>query len=148
MIQKVGDEFLGRDIEEEELSESSKNNNNKNIIIFPKLKSLKFEDLGEWEEWIGMGGTIEEAPEVTNAEDSDEEDSSIRTFTNMQNNTSIKTENSDGTKDGGAQGTGPAGPTALAESSVPRIVVKEDATKIFTENIQTSGAFIAPEKKV
>nr|POE68893.1 hypothetical protein CFP56_63150 [Quercus suber] len=31
----------------------------------------------------------EEAPEVTNAEDSDEEDSSIRTFTNMQNNTSV-----------------------------------------------------------
>ena len=60
MIRKVGDEFLGIDIEEEELSESSKNNNNKDIIIFPNLKSLEFEDLKEWEEWSGMGGTIEE----------------------------------------------------------------------------------------
>ena len=60
MIQKVGDEFLGIDIEEEELSESSKNNNNKDIIIFPNLKSLKFLGLKEWEEWSGMGGTIEE----------------------------------------------------------------------------------------
>ena len=46
--------------EEEELSESSKNNNNKDIIIFPNLKSLIFDDLWEWEEWSGMGGTIEE----------------------------------------------------------------------------------------
>ncbi|KAL0012917.1 hypothetical protein SO802_008025 [Lithocarpus litseifolius] len=62
MIRKVGDEFLGIDIEEEEeeLSESSKNNNNKDISIFPNLKSLKFSELGEWEEWTGMGGTIEE----------------------------------------------------------------------------------------
>ncbi|XP_065638740.1 putative disease resistance protein RGA3 [Quercus suber] len=57
MIRKVGDEFLGIDIEEEELSESS---NNKDIIIFPNLKSLTFEYLEEWEEWTGMGGTIEE----------------------------------------------------------------------------------------
>nr|POE89129.1 hypothetical protein CFP56_70460 [Quercus suber] len=55
MIRKVGDEFLGIDIEEEELSESSKD-----IIIFLNLKSLKFEYLEEWEEWTGMGGTIEE----------------------------------------------------------------------------------------
>ena len=60
MIRKVGDEFLGIDIEEEELSESSKNNNNKDIIIFPNLKSLEFRRLDEWEEWSGMGGTIEE----------------------------------------------------------------------------------------
>ena len=60
MIQKVGDEFLGIDIEEEELSESSKNNNNKDIIIFPNLKSLIFEGLWLWKEWSGMGGTIEE----------------------------------------------------------------------------------------
>ena len=47
MIRKVGDEFLGIDIEEEELSESSKNNNNKDIIIFPNLKSLKFRYLNQ-----------------------------------------------------------------------------------------------------
>nr|XP_023925021.1 putative disease resistance protein RGA3 isoform X2 [Quercus suber] len=56
MIRKVGDEFLGIDIEEEEeLSESSKN-----IVIFPNLKSLIFTRLEEWEEWTEMGGTIEE----------------------------------------------------------------------------------------
>ncbi|KAL4629231.1 hypothetical protein ACB092_05G293700, partial [Castanea dentata] len=60
MIRKVGDEFLGIDIEEEELSESSKNNNNKDIIIFPNLTSLQFYSLEKWEEWTGMGGTIEE----------------------------------------------------------------------------------------
>ncbi|KAL4629304.1 hypothetical protein ACB092_05G296300 [Castanea dentata] len=65
MIRKVGDEFLGIGIEEEELSESSKNNNNKDIIIFPNLKSLRFDSMEEWEEWTGMGGTIEEEEEET-----------------------------------------------------------------------------------
>ncbi|KAM3749878.1 hypothetical protein ACB098_05G219200 [Castanea mollissima] len=67
MIRKVGDEFLGIDIEEEELSESSKNNNNKDIIIFPNLRSLKFYSLEKWEEWTGMGGTIEEEEEKNNS---------------------------------------------------------------------------------
>ncbi|KAK4587566.1 hypothetical protein RGQ29_018825 [Quercus rubra] len=284
-IRKVGDEFLGIDIEEEELSESSKNNNNKDIIIFPNLKSLQFDGLDKWKEWSGMGGTIEEeekdnsanafvtsntpkikimpllhsltiwscyslkslpdyllrntpflqelriagcpilkqrcergrgdywpnishipnikinfwyvqrdgqladsidseeeddeeanidsdydlesffalaggansdsdddsdkeAHEAANAEDSDEDDSSISTFTTARLDVAnagggsqhedqdgeSEIENSDGTKDSGAMGTGPAG------CSVPGIVVKEDATKIFTENIQTSGA--------
>ena len=94
----------------------------------------------------------EEAPEAANA---DEDDSSISTFTTARLGVAnagggsqhedqdresellrleSKIENSDGTKDRGAQGTGPAG------CLVPGIVVKEDATKIFTENIQTSGA--------
>ncbi|KAL0012899.1 hypothetical protein SO802_008007 [Lithocarpus litseifolius] len=59
---------------------------------------------------------------------------------NLNSYARVKIKNSDGTKDGGAQGTGPAGPTVPAGSSMPGIVVKEDATKIFTENIQTSGA--------
>ena len=59
---------------------------------------------------------------------------------NLSSSATVKIENSDGTKDGGAQGTGPAGLTVSAGSSVPGIVAKEDATKIFTENIQTSGA--------
>ncbi|KAL0012901.1 hypothetical protein SO802_008009 [Lithocarpus litseifolius] len=68
MIRKMGDEFLGIDIEEEEeLSESSKNNNNKDIIIFPNLKSLEFYALEKWEEWTGMGGTIEEEEEKDNS---------------------------------------------------------------------------------
>ncbi|KAL4604695.1 hypothetical protein ACB092_10G208500 [Castanea dentata] len=115
----------------------------------------------------------EEAPEAANAEDSDEDDSSIRTFTtarldaanaagggsgsarntkikteNLSSSATVKIENSDGTKDGGAQGTGPAGPTVPAGSSVPGIVVKEDATKIFTENLQTSGAYSAREESL
>ncbi|XP_075642419.1 histone acetyltransferase GCN5 isoform X2 [Castanea sativa] len=114
----------------------------------------------------------EEAPEAANPEDSDEDDSSIRTFTtarldaanagggsgsarntkikteNLSSSATVKIENSDGTKDGGAQGTGPAGPTAPAGSSVPGIVVKEDATKIFTENLQTSGAYSAREESL
>uniref|UniRef100_A0A7N2LV59 Uncharacterized protein n=1 Tax=Quercus lobata TaxID=97700 RepID=A0A7N2LV59_QUELO len=296
MIRKVGDEFLGIDIEEEELSESSKD-----IIIFPNLKSLEFIGLHKWEEWSGMGGTIEEEEEEDNSANAfvtnntpkikimpllhslgirncgklkslpdylrntpllqelyisgcpilkqrcergrgdywpnishipnikihynmfglqrdgqlpESIDSEV-TLLFLQNypiilyvwvvilvalisqwyvmiltpttiptrkppkpqtskthpfapspqlastpptrveapvrlgsarNTKIKTENlsssstvkiedSDGTKDGGAQGTGPADPTAPAGSSVPAIVVKEDATKIFTENI-------------
>uniref|UniRef100_A0A7N2LTM2 Disease resistance protein RGA3 n=2 Tax=Quercus lobata TaxID=97700 RepID=A0A7N2LTM2_QUELO len=72
MIRKVGDEFLGIDIEEEELSESSKD-----IIIFPNLKSLEFRYLKEWEEWSGMGGTIEEEEE--------EKDNSANAF--VTNNT-------------------------------------------------------------
>ncbi|KAK7824300.1 histone acetyltransferase gcn5 [Quercus suber] len=114
----------------------------------------------------------EEAPEATNAEDSDEDDSSIRTFTtarldaanagggsgsarntkikteNLSSSATVKIENSDSTKDGGAQGTGPAGATAPSGSLVPGIVVKEDATKIFTENIQTSGAYSAREESL
>ncbi|XP_050289395.1 putative disease resistance protein RGA3 [Quercus robur] len=76
-IRKVGDEFLGIGIEEEELSESSKNNNNKDIIISPNLKFLEFVELDEWEEWSGMGGTIEEEEE--------EKDNSANAF--VTNNT-------------------------------------------------------------
>ena len=44
-LEKVGDEFLGRESQND---------------IFPKLKSLIFENLGNWKEWIVMGGTREE----------------------------------------------------------------------------------------
>ena len=46
-VQKVGDEFLG--------IEDSKNKKDYDII-FPNLKSLKFESLRSWKKWIGMGG--------------------------------------------------------------------------------------------
>ncbi|KAF3967159.1 hypothetical protein CMV_008827 [Castanea mollissima] len=71
-----------------------------------------------------------------------------RMLGNLSSSTRVKVENSDGTKDGGAQGTGPADPTAAVGSSVPGIVVKEDAVKIFTENIQTSGAYSAREESL
>ena len=66
-VKKVGFEFLG--IEEE----SNSNNKNKideekgstssplsSLVLFPKLKSLKFWDMKEWEEWDGIGGTMRE----------------------------------------------------------------------------------------
>ena len=52
-VKKVGDEFLG-------IEESKKDDYH---IIFPKLKSLHFEGLYSWEEWIGMGETREEEEE-------------------------------------------------------------------------------------
>lgn len=97
--------------------------------------------------------------------DDDEDDydndneSSMRTFTasrlsnppSAPRNTKLKTENSvvknensDGSKDAGAAGTG----AAAAVGSVPVIVVKEDATKIFTDNLQTSGAYTAREESL
>lgn len=51
----VGEEFLG--INREELQYR---NNSREIIIFPQLKSLQFDQLMNCEEWIGMGGTREE----------------------------------------------------------------------------------------
>ncbi|PQM40012.1 histone acetyltransferase GCN5 [Prunus yedoensis var. nudiflora] len=63
-------------------------------------------------------------------------------------NATVKNESSDGAKDGGGTtGTGAVGPT-VAGGSVPGIMVKEDATKIFTENIQTSGAYSAREESL
>ena len=53
-VKKVGGEFLG--------IEDSKNKEDVDPI-FPKLKSLEFVGLDNWEEWIGMGGTGEEEEE-------------------------------------------------------------------------------------
>lgn len=44
-LKKVGNEFLG--------IESGQKKDN--IIVFPNLKALTFDDLREWEEWIGIG---------------------------------------------------------------------------------------------
>lgn len=105
------------------------------------------------------------------ADDSDDDSSAMRTFTASRlenaaataggsgrstklktenlNPTTVKIESSECGKDGGAQGSGTAGPTAtVVGSSVPGIVVKEDASKIFTENIQTSGAYSAREESL
>ncbi|KAG6718986.1 hypothetical protein I3843_04G170000 [Carya illinoinensis] len=105
------------------------------------------------------------------ADDSDDDSSAMRTFTASRlenasataggsvrstklktenlNSATVKIESSECGKDGGTQGAGAAGPTASAAgSSVPGIVVKEDASKIFTENIQTSGAYSAREESL
>ncbi|XP_024018718.1 histone acetyltransferase GCN5 [Morus notabilis] len=61
-------------------------------------------------------------------------------------NPTVKIENSEGGKDGGG-GAGAGGPAANA-SGVQGMVVKEDPTKIFTENLQTSGAYSAREESL
>ncbi|XP_021898004.1 histone acetyltransferase GCN5 isoform X2 [Carica papaya] len=64
-------------------------------------------------------------------------------------NSTVKLENSDGGKEGGDGGPGSVGPGALlAGSSTPGTVVKDDAVKIFTENLQTSGAYSAREESL
>ncbi|KAJ6685007.1 hypothetical protein OIU79_015145 [Salix purpurea] len=105
---------------------------------------------------------------VDDDEDEFDNDSSMRTFTAARlettagvsaaggsgrnakikmENTNVKIENSDSGKDGGHTGTVAVGPAA-AGSSAPGIVVKEDSVKIFTENLQTSGAYSAREENL
>ncbi|PPD93068.1 hypothetical protein GOBAR_DD09962 [Gossypium barbadense] len=65
-------------------------------------------------------------------------------------NSTVKLESADGGKDGAAPGSGPVGPTGAAAaggSSIAGISTKEDV-KIFTENIQTSGAYSAREESL
>ncbi|XP_057996361.1 histone acetyltransferase GCN5 isoform X1 [Hevea brasiliensis] len=64
----------------------------------------------------------------------------------MENST-VKIEKSDGGKDGGPTGASAVGSTT-AGGSVAGIVTKEDAVKIFTENLQTSGAYSAREESL
>ncbi|XP_027351681.1 histone acetyltransferase GCN5 isoform X2 [Abrus precatorius] len=59
-------------------------------------------------------------------------------------NSNVKIENSDAAKDAGTAGTG----VSTTVGSVTGIVVKEDATKIFTDNLQTSGAYSAREESL
>jgi len=110
----------------------------------------------------------EDSDAVDDDEDEFDNDSSMRTFTAARlettagvsaagssgrnakikiENTNVKIENSDSVKDGGHTGTGAVGPAA-AGSSAPGIVVKEVSLKIFTENLQTSGAYSAREENL
>ncbi|KAL9394857.1 hypothetical protein Peur_014142 [Populus x canadensis] len=108
----------------------------------------------------------EDSDTVLDDEEEDfDNDSSMRTFTTARlettnaagsssrntkikmENTNVKIENSDSGKDGGHTGTGAVGPAA-AGSSGPGIVVKEDSVKIFTENLQASGAYSAREESL
>ncbi|KAM5578388.1 hypothetical protein ABKV19_008612 [Rosa sericea] len=51
-VKKVGVELLG--IEERELQSSSSSSSS--LILFPKLKTLQFFEMFNWEEWEGVGG--------------------------------------------------------------------------------------------
>ncbi|XP_020228062.1 histone acetyltransferase GCN5 [Cajanus cajan] len=90
---------------------------------------------------------------VDDDEDDYDNESSMRTFTASRlsnppsaprntklksDNSAVKIENSDATKDAGTTTAG----------SVPGIVIKEDATKIFTDNMQASGAYAAREESL
>ncbi|XP_062007844.1 putative disease resistance protein RGA4 [Rosa rugosa] len=55
-VKKVGVELLG--IEEREL-QSSSSSSSSSLILFPKLKSLRFSNLFKWEEWEGVGGDFQ-----------------------------------------------------------------------------------------
>ncbi|KAK7378412.1 hypothetical protein VNO80_03852 [Phaseolus coccineus] len=96
---------------------------------------------------------------VDDDEDDYDNDSSMRTFTASRlgnppsaprnsklktDNSAVKIENSDGAKDAANAVAG----AAEAVGSVPGIVVKEDPTKIFTDNLQTSGAYTAREESL
>ncbi|KVH94344.1 Acyl-CoA N-acyltransferase [Cynara cardunculus var. scolymus] len=111
------------------------------------------------------GADSDDSEEFEDVVDDDEEeydDSSMRNFTasRLENNvgpagrnTKPKTENpvkvepSEVGKDGVAGAVGSA--AASTPASVPGIVVKEDTVKsIFTENLQTSGAYCAREESL
>ncbi|KAK3193652.1 hypothetical protein Dsin_024962 [Dipteronia sinensis] len=102
---------------------------------------------------------------VDDEEDEFDNDSSMRNFTaaRLENNNSVglgrntklktenvtvKLENLDSGKEGGPTGSTVVGPTIGAGGSVPGIVVKEDEVKIFTENMQASGAYSAREESL
>ncbi|KAI9114193.1 hypothetical protein K1719_014843 [Acacia pycnantha] len=87
-------------------------------------------------------------------------DSSMRTFTTarleppappntklQKDNMTVKIENSDGSKDVVTAGTATVG-TIPTSTLVSGIMVKEDATKIFTDNLQTSRAYCAREENL
>lgn len=98
---------------------------------------------------------------VVDDEEDDFDNESMRTFTTARldnsatasaavrntkikpENSTVKVESSEIGKDGGSSAAAPVG-----TSSVPAIVVKEDATKIFTENMQTSGTYCAREESL
>uniref|UniRef100_A0A2N9IGI5 AAA+ ATPase domain-containing protein n=1 Tax=Fagus sylvatica TaxID=28930 RepID=A0A2N9IGI5_FAGSY len=60
-LKKVGVEFLGIESNNNKKDEgSTSSSSSSSLVLFPNLISLEFENLEEWEEWDGMGGTREE----------------------------------------------------------------------------------------
>ncbi|KAL5796612.1 hypothetical protein ACOSQ2_001432 [Xanthoceras sorbifolium] len=117
----------------------------------------------------GADSDAEDSEDAVVDEDEDEFDndneSSMRTFTaaRLENNNSVgsgrstklktenatvKMENVDSGKEGGPTGSTVVGSTTGASGLMPGIVVKEDAVKIFTDNMQASGAYSAREESL
>ncbi|XP_050259806.1 putative disease resistance protein At3g14460 [Quercus robur] len=61
-VQKVGDEFLGIELEPKNKSKNKKDDYD---VVFPNLKFLKFVDLDNWEEWKEIGAAREEVENGT-----------------------------------------------------------------------------------
>jgi hypothetical protein len=59
-LKKVGVEFVGI-----ESNNKKDKGSTSSLVLFPKLKSLTFNSLFEWEEWDGIGGRREEGGGVT-----------------------------------------------------------------------------------
>jgi hypothetical protein len=59
-LKKVGVEFVGI-----ESNNKKDTGSTSSLVLFPKLKSLTFRGLEEWEEWDGIGGKREEGGGVT-----------------------------------------------------------------------------------
>ncbi|KAK6940751.1 Bromodomain [Dillenia turbinata] len=112
-------------------------------------------------ESISARGADSDSEDESVDDDEDEYGDTMRTFntarlensnarnTNVKTeNSTVKIENSETGKDGVAVGSGVAAGSSVS-SSAPGIVVKEDNGKnIFTENLQTSGAYSAREESL
>ncbi|KAL6527666.1 DeSI-like protein hag1 [Orobanche minor] len=113
------------------------------------------------------GADGSDSDDESDEEEEEEYDNSMRNFTSSRlessngsgltaRNTKIKAENSvkaenaDVVKDGGGSNNNSGGGLAMGlNGSIPGIVVKEDTVKsIFTDNIQTSGAYSAREESL
>lgn len=108
----------------------------------------------------------EESEEVVDDDEEEYDDSSMRNFTasrletsvapsarntKLKTDNSVKVEPSDGTKDAANGGTSGNAATPATGGSVPGIAVKDDPVNvknIFTDNIQTSGAYTAREESL
>ncbi|KAL6502880.1 DeSI-like protein hag1 [Orobanche hederae] len=113
------------------------------------------------------GADGSDSDDESDEEEEEEYDNSMRNFTSSRlessngggltaRNTkikaenSVKTENADVAKDGGGSNNNSGGGLVMGlNGSIPGIVVKEDTVKsIFTDNIQTSGAYSAREESL
>nr|TKS04955.1 hypothetical protein D5086_0000138370 [Populus alba] len=71
-VGRVGREFLGLEDDSEEgedsdisIGEMTSSSSSNTIIAFPKLKSLTFWQIGEWEEWEGGEGGNEDKTNIS-----------------------------------------------------------------------------------
>ncbi|XP_011045028.1 PREDICTED: putative disease resistance RPP13-like protein 1 [Populus euphratica] len=73
-VRRVGREFLGLGVDGEDgedsdisIGEMTSSSSSSTVIAFPKLKSLLFGGMGEWEEWEGGQGGNEDKTNIFNS---------------------------------------------------------------------------------